>query len=158
MRGTLQGHPAAGMAWGLAGNGGRALGTVLPADWRSCCSMAEGGVHCWALAGHLLPLAATQCHSMPLNANPWPLPAHPQLLAICIDHTKERSSHRHKACQPDDWGHLGAERARHPPRFNLLDTCPGRELLPLAAAVIVIRHLAHKKLVMLMFPRGAFCK
>jgi hypothetical protein len=35
-----------------------------------------------------------------------------QLLALCIDHTKESSSHRHKHSQIDDWGHLGAARAR----------------------------------------------
>ena len=55
---------------------------------------------------------------------------HSHLLAFCIDHTKEGSSHRHKHCQLDDWGLLGAERGRDLPHFNLLDTCWDQNCFP----------------------------
>jgi hypothetical protein len=54
---------------------------VLPADWRSCWSMAQAGAGRRRLASS----AGRYLRN--------------QLLAICIDHTKESSSHRHKACQ-----------------------------------------------------------
>ena len=86
MRGTLQGHPAAGI-------GGE------PAGLRGLCCRLIGdhGEDWWSVASS----ARRQLRS--------------HLLAFCIDHTKEGSSHRHKHRQLDDWGLLGAARGRDLP-------------------------------------------
>jgi hypothetical protein len=83
---------------------GRVAPSVLRADWRSSWLMAEDGV----------------------------LSMRYHLLAICIEHTKESSSHRHKDRQIDDWGLLGAERSRGFPR-SIYWTSAGKRSASLAA-------------------------
>jgi hypothetical protein len=120
MRGTLQGHPAAGIQWGM---GKESAGLPCP------CGRLIGDP-----SGRWRRVAST---------GGAPLCYH--LLAICIDHTKESSSHRHKHCQINDWGLLGADRTRGFPD-SIYWPPAGKGSASSQQVVIVIRSSAQKQL------------
>ena len=115
-----------------AASGDRPPKRRRPRSRRRRCPHLESHPLCRRRKGNVvLPLASTARRSL-----------HSHLLAFCIDHTKERSSHRHKHCQLDDWG-LGGCALAGSPTSNLLDTCWEKHCLPSQEVVIVIRALAH---------------
>ena len=123
-RGWAESRHARYPAWSPAARGRRGMGhefarvagPVRHADWRSLWSIEQRGVH-WSA-----------CH----------------LLAICIDHTKESSSHPITRLYNSMIGGLWGLTVLGGSQTRFIGLTPGKRRASRAAAVIVIRSSAQK--------------